>query len=257
MEKKVEPDPSILDGCEKLSSDLPAYKTEHFIVEADTKYILKAVALVKCIESNVYPIMLDMMGHTPTVNLHFLHFVDHRRRGCTGTSAWFQGIEKFRDTYYVGSRIKIFRDQLTKENILHETIHGLLDEAKNSRCRTKKWKPIWKKELLDLIFEMELYRRLGNEMGSTKRYDKRIKQGGNYAVFAEFWKDYGWEPFKSLIVCLHNDPNFPTAPFDEKNFTYYMSLFTKKDVSGFFEKHCWNIDNKTKEKIREELQRNR
>jgi len=262
MKKSVEPDTPILDDCLKLSSDPPAYKTKHYIVEADSKYILKAVAWTKCIESNVYPIMLDMMEHTPKVKLHALHFVDHRHRGSKGTGAWFERIKRFRNTQYVGSRIKIFHGKLHDQppyrkvgDITYETIHGLLDEAKNSRNRTTKWKPIWRYELLDRIFEMELCQRLGDEMASEKRYHKRVKEGANYAVFAKFWKAYGWEPFKSLIVRLHNDPNFPPTLLDQNNFAYYMSLFTKEDVSGFFEKHGWNIDNKTKEKITEDLQK--
>ena len=33
-----------------------------------------------------------------------------------------------------------------------------------------------------------------------------------------------------------------------------VSLFAKENVSDFFEKQGWNIDKKTKEKIKEDLQ---
>ena len=264
MKKSVETDKSILDRCKLISSDPPTYKTEHYIVEADKEYICKAVAWAKCIESNVYPTMLEMMGHTPTVNLHALHFVDHRlqlRKG-KSTGAWFEGIKRFRDTQYVISRIKIFNGKLEEPpadllegNITHETIHGLLDEAKNSRNRTSKWKPIWQCELLDCIFEMELSLRLGNEKKSEKRYNQCVKKGGNYAVFAQFWKRRKWDPFQSLIIRMNDDHNFPPTLLDRNNFAYYMSLFAKENVSDFFEKHGWNIDDKTKEKITEDLQR--
>lgn len=262
MKKSVELDTSILDSCELISTDPPTYKTEHYIVEADKEYICKAVAWLKCIESNVYPTMLEMMGHKPTVKLHALHFIDHRLRGDSGPGAWFEGIKRFRNTNYMGSRIKIFNEKLDNQppyrlegDITHETIHGLLDEAKNSRNRTAKWKPIWQCELLDRIFEIELSLRLGNEKKSTDRYNRCVKKCGNYAVFAKFWEEYGWEPFQLLVIRLHDDPDFPPTLLDQNNFSYYMSLFAKKDVSGFFEKCGWNILKKTKEKITEDLQR--
>lgn len=263
MKKNVEPDDSISDGLELISSDPPAYKTEHYIIEADKKYISKAVAWAKCIESNVYPTMLEMMGHTPTVNLHALHFVNHRLRGDTGTGAWFEKIRRFRNTYYKGSRIKIFNGKLHDQppyrlegDITHETIHGLLHEVKHSRNRTEIWAPIRQSEghLLEGIFEMELSRRLGNEAKSKERYLERIKKGRIHAVFAKFWKAYGWKPFKSLIVRLHEDSNFPQTKFDQNNFAYHMSLYAEEDVSRFFEKCGWYVDNKTKEKITEDLQ---
>lgn len=264
MKKSVEPDTSILDSCELISSDPPTYKTEHYIVEAHKEYICKAVAWVKCIESNVYPTMLEMMGHKPTVNLHALHFVNHRLRGDTGTGAWFEKIRRFRNTHYKGSRIKIFNVKLHDQppyrlegDITHETIHGLLHEVKHDGNRTEIWAPIRQSEghLLESIFEMELSWRLGNEAKSDERYRERVKKGRIHAVFAKLWKAYGWEPFKSLIVRLHEDSNFPQTKFDQNNFAYHMSLCAKEDVSGFFEKCGWNIVKKTKEKITEDLQR--
>lgn len=261
MKETIQPDGSVLDKCEKLSSKPLAYKIQHFIVEADSKYVFKAVAWAKFIESNVYPTMVEMMGHSPTIDMHAVHFVDHKLRGSEGPGAWFDGIKRFPNTEYVCSDIKIFHGKLSdippyrpEGDITHETIHGLLDEAKNSRNRTAKWKPIWQSELLDRTFEMELSRRLGNEKKSDDRYGKCVKKGGNYAVFANFWKAYGWEPFKSLIVCLHDYPNFPPGLFDKSSFAYYMSLFAKKDVSGFFEKQGWKIDSKTRERIGNALQ---
>ena len=262
MKKGVDPDTSILDGCELISSEPPAYKIEHYIVEAESKYILKAVAWAKYLESHVYPTMLDMMGHTPIVNLHALHFVNHKIRGDEGTGAWFEKIRKFRNTQYVGSRIKIFHGKLHDQppyraegDITHETIHGLLHEAKHGGNRTKIWEPIrqGKSHLLESIFEMELSRRLGNDKKSRVRYSRCVKKGGIHAAFAKFWKVYGWEPFKLLICRLNDDPTFPSAKFDQSNFTYYMSMFAKEDVSGFFEKCGWNIDKKTKEKITKDL----
>jgi len=262
MNISVESDTSILDGCRKLKSEPPAYKTEHYIIEADNKYILKAVAWAKCIESNVYPTMLNMMGHTPTVNLHALHFVNYKLHGNTGPGAWFEKIHRFQNTQYMGSKIKIYNGKLHDQppyrkegDITHETIHGLLHEAKHvSRNRTKNWEPIrqGKSHLLEGIFEMELSLRLGNEMKSKERYSKCVQKGAIHAVFAKFWKDYGWEPFQLFIIRLHDDPNFPPM-LDKNNFTYYMSVFTKKDVSDFFENCGWDIDTKTKEKITEDL----
>lgn len=261
MKENIEPAPSVLDNCEKLSSKPLAYKTGHFIVEAEKEYILKAVGWAKFIESNVYPIMVEMMGHKPTVDVHALHVVDRKLRGSEGPGAWFEGIKRFPNTQYVCSDIKIFHGKLSnippyrpEGDITHETIHGLLDETKNGRNRTTKWKPIWQSELLDRIFEIELSQRLGNKTKSEERYRKCLKKEGNYAVLAEFWNAYTWEPFKSLILCLHDDPDFPPGLFDHSGFTYYMSLFAKEDVSSFFEKQGWIIDNETKERIKKELQ---
>ncbi len=265
MKKGVEPDISILDGCQKLSSNPPTYKTEHYIVEAESKYILKALAWAKCIESNVYPTLLDMMGHTPKVNLHALHFVNHKYQFHKGksTGAWFEKIKRFRNTNYMGSRIKIWYGKLndqppyrTEGDIVHETIHGLLHEAKHSsRNRTINWEPIrqGKSHLLESIFEIELSQRLGNETKSKERYRKCVNKGGIHTILAKFLKAYRWEPFQSLIIRLHDDPDFPPT-LNQNNFVYHMSLFAKENVSDFFEKQGWNIDKKTKEKIKEDLQ---
>ena len=254
MKKSVEPDISILDGCQKLSSNPPTYKTEHYIIEAESKYILKAVAWAKYIESNVYPTMLEMMGHTPTYNLHILHFTnDFLGRKVV---ALFCKFESFRGFY--GSRIRIIQKKLDKMppykkegGITHETIHALLEEAKNERA---KWTPIWKRELLDRIFEIELSKRLGDNEIRDRFYKKCLEKGDNYAVFARFWNKYGWRPFQSLIVRLHNEPNF--CPIFQQNiFVHYLSSCCGEDVSVFFEEHGWNIDDKTKEKIEEDLQK--
>jgi len=256
MEYITDQDTSILNACEKVRSDPPSYKTEHYIVEASEDCIAKAVGWARYIESNVYSTLLEMMGHTPTVNIHVLHFVDHRLRGSTGSGAWFEKITRFRDTEYVGSRIKIFKGKLhdmppyrAEGDITHETIHGLLEEAKNQKAS---WKPIWHRELLDNIFEIELSKRLGNGDGCRKRYLKCIKKAQNYAVFAEFWKEYGWQPFQRLIVRLHDEANFhPT--FDQNAFVYNISLSAKQDVSPFFEQRGWRISDLTRQGIVENL----
>jgi len=242
-----------------LNSEFSIYTTKYFIIEAEKKYISKAIAWVECIESNVYPTMLQIMGHIPTVNLHVIQFVNHKLRGASGPGAWFEGIRKYRDTDYMCSSIKIFTGKLDDQppyrlegDITHETIHGLLDEAKNSSGRTSKWKPIWQPELLDRIFEIELSQRLGGDMVS-KRFKRCINKGGNYVVFVQFWKMYGWEPFKSLIIRLHEDSKFPLIEFNQNTFAYYMSLFTNKDVSDFFKELGWDIEVETKEKIIEDL----
>ncbi len=136
--------------------------------------------------------------------------------------------------------------------ITHETIHALLEEAKNERAE---WTPIWKKELLDRIFEIELSNRLGDHKVRDRFYEKCIKKGDNYAVFAQFWNKYGWRPFQSHIVRLHNEPN--SCPiFDQSTFVHYLSSCYGEDVSVFFEKQGWNIDKNTKEKIKKDLQKN-
>jgi hypothetical protein len=100
---------------------------------------------------------------------------------------------------------------------------------------------------------MELSMRLRNKTNSKQRYNRSVRKSEIHAIFAKFWEIYGWEPFKVLIVRLHDDPNFPPR-LDQNNFAYYMSLFTEEDVSNFFEKQGWIIDNETKEKIKKELQ---
>jgi len=253
MKKNVEPDDSIFEGCEQVGSDPPAYRTTHYIVEADPKYIRKALSWAKYIESHVYPTMIKMMGHKPTHNLHILHFTDaFLGRKVIGT---FRKFEYFRGFY--GSQIHIIQKKLDKMRsyqkeggITHETIHALLEEAKNERA---KWSPIWKPELLDRIFEMELSNRLGDHEVRDSFYKKCLKKGDNYAVFAQFWNEYGWNPFKSIIVRLHNEPD--SCPiFDQSKFVHYMSSCYGEDVSIFFEKQGCNIDKKTKEKIKEDLQ---
>jgi hypothetical protein len=151
MNKSLDLDASVLEDCEKLCSEPLAYKTEYFIIEADEKYILKAVAWAKCIETDVYPIMLNMMGHKPTVNLHSLHFEKNKLLiGGRLCNAGFYKIARFRNTQYVGSNIRVFQGLLDKMPpyhkegyIVHEIIHGLLHEAKHgSKNRTESWQPI-------------------------------------------------------------------------------------------------------------------
>ena len=134
-----------------------------------------------------------------------------------------------------------------------ETIHGLLDEAK----KKADWKPIWEAELLDLVFEFELARRLQRNEWSSKTWDSFVtrRAGTNYATVCHFWAKYGWEPFRKLLTQLHEDDGFrPT--FDQSTFAYQMSLYVGENVAPFFEERGWSVSAQTKRRIHEELQFN-
>jgi len=247
-----EPGPEVLDDLQKLSDFPPTYRLQHFIVRASPDRIRTAVGWVRYVDSEIYPTMLNMMGHEPAVNLHVIDFCFRNEHVgvFTGIGRTIEG-----QTYHA-SRIYILPSKLDRMppyqplgGVVWESIHGLLDEAK----RKANWKPIWQTELLDLVFEMELARRLKLDDWSKDLWKIVTKQPkSNYAVLAEFWKLYGWEPYQKLLTQLHEDADFrPT--FDQGTYAYQMSMYVEKDVSRFFEERGWDISAEAKRRIREDL----
>jgi hypothetical protein len=249
------PGPGILQGCKKLDVDPPTYMTAHFIIQAPPERINKAVGWVKHVETAVYPTMVQILGYTPVPDIHAVVFQDDYPEH----PAVFSGIGEFDKTGIRASRIWVRCEKLdsmppyqTGGGVAWETIHALLDGPK----KQADWKPIWQTELLDLIFEMELYKRLGMQAELD-----RLWQGGTrylkdpqsrYSVLGAFWKEYGWEPFQKFLRKLHENPDFkPTL--HEGTFVYEMSLGAGKDVSPFFEARGWKVPVETKARITEQL----
>jgi hypothetical protein len=229
--------------------------TEHYIVQAPPERINKAVGWVKHVETTVYPTMVQMLGYTPDPDLHAVVFQDNYPKN----PAVFTGVGEFQKTGIRASRIYVRCGKLdsmppyqTGGGVAWETMHAFLNDPK----KQADWKPIWQTELLDLIFEMELYKRL-----SMQAELDHMWHGGTgflkdphsrYVVLGEFWKEYGWQPFQKLLLKLHENPDFkPTL--DEGTFAYEMSLGAGKDVSAFFEARGWKVPPETKALITEQL----
>ncbi len=250
------PGPEVLEDCKRLDVDPPAYMTEHFIIQAPPEYITRAVGWVKYVEANIYPTMIQMLGSRPQVDLYAVMFRDDYPKH----PAVYSGIAEFEKTGYRAHRIRVRCYKLDwmppyqfGGSVTWETMHALLNDAK----KQADWKPIWQTELLDLIFEMELFKRFNmqSELDKLLHGDSLKDPRSRYAVFAEFWKEYGWQPFQKLIVKLHDNPEFkPTL--DEGTFAYEMSLGAGKDVSAFFETRGWKIPPETKARITEQLSHN-
>ena len=254
LQPMEEPGPEILKGLQKLSDVPLTYRSQHFIIQAPQEKIYRAIGWAKYVESDIYPTMLDMMGHKPTIDLHIVEF--SYKFGHIGV---FTGIGKeIEGRKYNASRIYIHPHRLdimppyqNLGGLTWETIHGLLNEAK----RQANWKPIWQTELLDVIFEMELAKRLKLEDDLEmlwKQFVTNQPKGSSYVVLAEFWKFYGWKPYQKLLTELHNDVNFRPI-FNQDTFVYYMSMYAKKNVSKFFEERGWNISKEVKERIQKDL----
>jgi hypothetical protein len=246
------PGPDILKDCKSLDVYPPAYMTKHYIVQAPEERIYTAVGWAKHVEENAYSTMIEVLGYDTPIDLHAVVFSDEARH-----PAFYMGIGEFQDTGLRASKIFARCSLLNPMppyrvtgGLAWETIHAILDEPK----RQANWRQVLQQELLDLVFELELYKRLGLQSEIDAIWKKWVvgKPNTRYSVLCTFWKEYGWGPYQKLLLKLHENPDFKPV-FTEASFVYELSLGAGKDVSPFFIERGWTVDEETKAKIKAEV----
>ena len=229
----------------------------HYYVIADSSLAQNARDYVRDINDIGYPVLVDVLGFPPEVDMYIADFT----------------LEGFPGGYYAGLRtvdgitggyIALWDSPISTPasfprnmcyDLLYETIHGFTASLKyDIHTYQIRHQVINRGEDFDIIFELEALGRLG----ATSCVDELQSVFYNHSSFPHFpvYYDirdrYGWEPIRLFLIALNQIKDEVKVDTDDQE-CFYLSVLIGEDVSPIYEAHNRTISQQTKDMIGQHL----
>jgi len=254
-------DPEICNGLDDNRNGLIDEDVKfiygHYYARAALCLSQAAMDYVRDVNDVGYPVLVDVLGFTPEIDMYIVDFT----------------LKNFPGGYYTGLRtvdgitggnIALWDEPVRNPSVyprnmcydlLYETIHGLTAPLKyNIHTYEIRHGVIGRGEDFDIIFEVEALSRLCvtdclNELYAVFYSNAAFPY---FPVYYDIREKYGWEPIKQFLNILNQIKDEIHVDTDDQE-CYYMSISVGEDVSAIYERHNKTISQETKDKITSDI----